>query len=111
MCPSAWFSMREFVESLARGEGNFYDGWMKNPTMMVFVPLVSILRSYKYETSIYDGINYIVVNPKEAVFLKEIDNRHIPQYLLYDRFGKLLDTNALKPGTQEISEIINNLME
>ena len=21
----------EFVESLARGEGNFYDGWMKNP--------------------------------------------------------------------------------
>ena len=24
-------SMREFVESLARGEGNFYDGWMKNP--------------------------------------------------------------------------------
>ena len=31
MCPSAWSSMREFVESLARGEGNFYDGWMKNP--------------------------------------------------------------------------------
>ena len=79
--------------------------------MTVFVPLVSILRSYKYETSIYDGINYIVVNPKEAVFLKEIDNRHIPQYLLYYRFGKLLDTNALKPGIQEIREIINNLME
>ena len=31
MCPSAWGSMREFVESLARGEGNFFDGWMKNP--------------------------------------------------------------------------------
>ena len=31
MCPSAWSSMREFVESLAKGEGNFYDGWMKNP--------------------------------------------------------------------------------
>ncbi|MBQ2029950.1 MAG: TIGR04076 family protein [Bacteroidaceae bacterium] len=30
MCPSAWESMRPFVESLARGEGNFYDGWMKN---------------------------------------------------------------------------------
>ena len=25
MCPSAWYSMKEFVESLARGEGNFYD--------------------------------------------------------------------------------------
>lgn len=31
LCPEAWKSMREFVEALARGEGNFYDGWMKNP--------------------------------------------------------------------------------
>ena len=31
LCPSAWSSMREFVESLARGEGNFFDGWMQNP--------------------------------------------------------------------------------
>jgi len=30
-CDSAWGSMREFVEELARGGGNFYDGWMKNP--------------------------------------------------------------------------------
>ena len=31
MCPSAWGSMREFVEALARGEGDFFDGWMQNP--------------------------------------------------------------------------------
>ena len=31
LCTSAWESMRSFVESLARGEGNFYDGWIKNP--------------------------------------------------------------------------------
>ena len=31
MCDSAWDSMRAFVEALARGEGNFYDGWMQNP--------------------------------------------------------------------------------
>ncbi len=30
MCPSAWEVMKPFVESLARGEGNFFDGWMKN---------------------------------------------------------------------------------
>ena len=30
-CESAWESMRPFVESLARGEGYFFDGWMKNP--------------------------------------------------------------------------------
>ncbi len=31
LCPSAWESMQSFVESLARGKGNFFDGWMKNP--------------------------------------------------------------------------------
>ena len=31
MCESAWDSMRPFVEALSRGEGNFFDGWMKNP--------------------------------------------------------------------------------
>ena len=32
LCLEAWKSMREFVEALARGEGNFFDGWMKNPS-------------------------------------------------------------------------------
>ena len=31
LCPSAWDSMRPFVQSLAEGKGNFYDGWMQNP--------------------------------------------------------------------------------
>ena len=31
MCESAWESMRYFVEELAAGRGNFFDGWMKNP--------------------------------------------------------------------------------
>jgi len=31
LCSSAWESMRPFVESLARGEGNFFVGWMQNP--------------------------------------------------------------------------------
>ena len=31
LCESAWGSMREFVEELARGGGNFFDGWMKDP--------------------------------------------------------------------------------
>ena len=31
LCPEAWKTMKGFVEALARGDGNFYDGWMKNP--------------------------------------------------------------------------------
>jgi len=30
-CDSAWASMAYFVQELAAGGGNFYDGWMKNP--------------------------------------------------------------------------------
>lgn len=30
-CESAWESVRPFVEQLAMGGGDFYDGWMKNP--------------------------------------------------------------------------------
>ena len=30
-CDSAWESMEQFVRELAKGGGNFYDGWMKNP--------------------------------------------------------------------------------
>ena len=31
LCDSAWGSISAFVTTLARGGGNFYDGWMKNP--------------------------------------------------------------------------------
>ena len=30
-CNNAWEGLRPFVEELARGGGDFYDGWMKNP--------------------------------------------------------------------------------
>ena len=30
-CDSAWESVASFVKELARGGGNFFDGWMKNP--------------------------------------------------------------------------------
>ena len=30
-CDSAWESMRAFVQTLAAGGGNFFDGWMKDP--------------------------------------------------------------------------------
>ena len=31
LCESAWKSMEFFVKELAKGGGNFYDGWMKDP--------------------------------------------------------------------------------
>ena len=31
LCDSAWESMCAFVQTLAAGGGNFFDGWMQNP--------------------------------------------------------------------------------
>ena len=31
LCESAWGVMEPFVKELARGGGNFFDGWMKDP--------------------------------------------------------------------------------
>ena len=31
ICDSAWESMEKFVKELARGGGNFFDGWMRDP--------------------------------------------------------------------------------
>lgn len=31
LCDSAWESMSAFVETLASGGGDFFDGWMMNP--------------------------------------------------------------------------------
>ncbi|MDO4190336.1 MAG: TIGR04076 family protein [Bacteroidales bacterium] len=30
-CTEAWKTLQPFVEALAQGKGNFFDGWMKNP--------------------------------------------------------------------------------
>ena len=30
-CDEAWKTIKPFVKKLASGEGNFYDGWMKDP--------------------------------------------------------------------------------
>ena len=53
-CPEAWKCIRDFVEVLAQGEGNFYDGWMKNPySAMVscndgFRPVSFLIERYAY---------------------------------------------------------------
>lgn len=31
LCPEAWKTLQPFVQTLAEGGGNFFDGWMRNP--------------------------------------------------------------------------------
>ena len=53
MCPSAWDSMKEFVESLAKGEGNFFDGWMKNP-MSAMISCNDGFRPFSFYIEVID---------------------------------------------------------
>lgn len=55
------------------------------------------------------GDNYRILNPG-ARFLKEIQHTQIPHLLLYDRTGRLVDTNAPRPSDQSIKEKFDNLL-
>ena len=56
MCPSAWESMRPFVESLAKGEGNFYDGWMQDP-MSAMISCNDGFRPFSFYIRVADDDN------------------------------------------------------
>ena len=57
LCDSAWESMHAFVEELAAGGGNFYDGWMRNPYSALiscndgFRPVSFLLERIEKETT------------------------------------------------------------
>lgn len=63
------------------------------------------------DTEAYGGRNYLVRNSRESVFLKEIDNRRIPQYLLYDRDGRLVDTDAPRAGDDAVRRQLDALLQ
>ena len=53
LCESAWESMRSFVEALARGESDFYDGWMQNP----FSAMISCNDGFRPVSFYLEAIN------------------------------------------------------
>lgn len=52
-CSSAWESVRPFAEALAHGEGNFFDGWMKNP----FSAMISCNDGFRPVSFYLEAIN------------------------------------------------------
>lgn len=54
MCASAWASMCEFVESLSQGEGNFFEGWMRNP-MSAMISCNDGFRPMSFYIEVLDG--------------------------------------------------------
>lgn len=59
----------------------------------------------------YLGENYRVLNGDYCRFLQEIKNTKIPQMLLYDRTGRLVDTDAPHPGDRKLNVQLDKLLE
>ena len=53
LCPSAWDTLCPFVESLAQGKGNFFDGWMKNP-MSAMISCNDGFRPFSFYIEVID---------------------------------------------------------
>jgi len=74
-CPSAWESMQSFVESLAHGKGNFFDGWMKNP-MSAMISCNDGFRPFSF---------YIETIEEQKPEANETTSQHKPKLLPKDR--------------------------
>ena len=80
LCPSAWDTMKPFVESLAHGKGNFFDGWMKNPMSAMiscndgFRPFsfyIEAIEEQKAETTDTSGTSATTSKPKPRLVPKD----------------------------------------
>lgn len=58
----------------------------------------------------YLGDNYFVSNTSTANLLKEIKFNTIPRLLLYDKNGKLVDTDAPHPSSEQIQPLIDKYL-
>ncbi|MBR5491550.1 MAG: TlpA family protein disulfide reductase [Alistipes sp.] len=58
----------------------------------------------------YLGDNYFVSNTSTANLLKEIKFNTIPRLLLYDKNGKLVDTDAPRPSSEQIQPLIDKYL-
>jgi len=50
--------------------------------------------------------NYIISNWKKTNLYKNYNIKTIPRYLLFDKTGKIIDTDAPRPSTKALTELI-----
>lgn len=63
-------------------------------------------NSFQLNENSFIAINY----PKAKLFqLREVSN--IPRYMLYDKNGRMLDDNALRPSNPALTSVIDGLLK
>ncbi len=69
------------------------------------------------KASVHEGLNktlhnYLLVNAEESSLMKDFKIKTIPRYLLYDKNGVLVDSNAPRPSNEKkIRKLLNNYIK
>lgn len=91
LCSSAWDTMKSFVESLAHGKGNFFDGWMKNPMSAIiscndgFRPFsfyIEAIEEQKAETTETSETSENTSQPKPRLVPKDKEEARVYKLVL-----------------------------
>ena len=68
----------------------------------------TVWKKANNEEELYDYQNsFILINEDKSSLLKNINLTSIPRYLLFNKKGKLINSNAPNPDSKELIEIIN----
>lgn len=54
--------------------------------------------------------SYLLINPKQSSFLKQMNVTSLPRYIIFDKQGKMINNNAPGPDTKEIRTILEGMM-
>ncbi len=68
-------------------------------------------KAVKDEKMEFYADNYLVVNPGSSLFLKQLNVKSIPRFILYNQAGELAYNNAPDPKTNELSKIIDGFLK
>lgn len=64
------------------------------------------LRASTLENLSTEENNYIIANWKKSKLYNNYNIKTIPRYLLFDKFGKIIDDNAPRPSDNELASLI-----
>ena len=68
----------------------------------------SWMQAIKSENLINNKNNFRILNPDQSDFLKNIQLKEIPRYVLIGKNGKIIHENAPGPGGDEIRSLLNS---
>ncbi len=68
-------------------------------------------KASKEEGLLFNENNFLCINYPKANFYKELQLKTIPRYLLYNKKGELIHTNAPRPSSKELRKLIDKLLK